>query len=419
VSPLSRLVRQFGIVAALLCVVLGGMCAQIAVAQSHTGALERPWVTLLFGFASEGDSAAAIVERSLKFGAARSDSALKFEVVRCGSSYETQAACDTLMRLDGTRLIVFAGDEGSATIVAMMSALHHVPVLKLTSDPRTLTHLSSYFFEFLPCCETQSRVLGDFAVRYLGLAGAMVFTPRDAHGRALADGFKKGLASAGALIEVQRWYSPDAAAIRPDIDAMFADTARLAHGGTRLQSALSPAERAQVFGNAQSGEVLYAGPADSLTADLSRAMEGFYFALSPDRVDAYATQLPTLAPKTLLLGNSSWVDLDALERRETVTEGMYISLPLMPQALDTTGFVTSYQQTGAIVNEWALLGLDAGQFLGKVLVSEPRSRADVTRALADAPRMTGISAIVDFRNGHENGAARIVLYRDGQLRVVK
>jgi hypothetical protein len=371
---------------------------------------------LLFAFAWESDSAAGNLERGLRFASVLSDSSVNLDVVRCGSAFETHNACDTLMRQESTRLIVFAGDEGAAAVVAMMSADHHVPVLKLTSDARTMTRLSSYVFEFLPSAETQGRILGEFAARYLGLSGAMMLSPRDARGRALSDGFSKGFSVAGGAMESQRWYAADATAIRPDVDAMFADTTRLSHGGTRLSSALSPEERAQLFGDAQGGQVLYAGSADSVLADSSRPREGFFFTLSPDRVDSYAKQLPTLAPKTLLLGNSSWVDL---ERRETVTEGMYIVLPLIPEAADTSGLMVAYQQSGAAVNEWSLLGLDAGRLVRQIWVGQSHARPDIIRTLSDAPPISGISTRVDFRSGHENVGARIVRYENGALRVVK
>jgi hypothetical protein len=398
--------------------VIGAACRTVRAADT-VASPTRSGVVLLLAFSWEGDSAAALIERGVRFGVAHSDSTLGFDVVKCGSAYEVRAACDTLMQQESRRLIVFAGDEGAAAVVAILSSQHRMPVLKLTGDSRSMTPLSNQFFEFLPSGETQGRTLGDFAARFLGLSGAMVYTPLDARGRALADGFKSGFVKAGGALEVQQWYPPDAMAIRPGIDAMFADTARKALGGTRLNSALSPEERAQMFGSSQGGEVLYAGQADTLHGDSVRAREGFFFALTPEHVEGFAKQLPTLAPKTVLLGNSSWVDLDVLERRETVTNGMYIVLPLMPEALDTSGFLVSYQQTGAVVNEWSLLGLDAGRFLGQVISGAPRTRMDIARALTEAPRMTGISVIVDFQKGHENTAARVVRYEDGGLRVVK
>jgi ABC-type branched-subunit amino acid transport system substrate-binding protein len=381
---LSRVFRHYSL--ALLLIFFAVTAAAVNTARASGR------VVLLFGFAWEGDSAAATLERSVRFAASRTDLSLMIEAVRSESAYECAVACDSLMRDESVQLIVFAGDEGAAAVVALKSAAFHVPVLKLTSDPRSFATISNYVFEFLPSGESQGRILGDYAARNLMLQGAVILAPQDARGRAVAEGFTKGFGDAGRQVDAERLYSTDAVSIRPDFDAVMADTARFGYGR----------------------DVLYA---DSSIRGI--AAEGLFFTLSRDRIESCAKQIGTLPDNVILLGNSSWMDLDALSEQRAMTTGMYMVLPLMPEPLDTTGLVAGYRQMGAAVNEWALLGLDAGTLVGRIMATRPRSQQDVVRALANAPRMTGVATIVDFRNGHQSTAARVVRYENDGLHVVK
>jgi len=318
-------------------------------------------------------------------------------------------------------LIVFAGDEGCAAVVALMSAEYRVPVLKITADGRSCSFLSDFLFEFLPSAQEQADALGEYAVRRLGLSSAVILAPNDASGRALADGFANGAERAGGVVDTTVSYSPLATNIRPDLGKVFSSTTRAKHGRVKLGTVLTPEERTEAFGDAQRGDVLFSGAeSDSTSEQRIQSGEGFFFALSPFKVDAYASQLPTLPRGTVLLGNSSWADLEALAGNSTATEGMYLAAPLLPEPSDSNAVLLSYLQGAPrSVNEWELLGLDAGTYVGQLLSAQESSGQDVFHTLARMGRFSGIAAEVDFAGTHQNRAVRILQYQDGELRTIR
>jgi ABC-type branched-subunit amino acid transport system substrate-binding protein len=373
-------------------------------------------ITLLMSFAWLGDSVAANIEQSFLYAVGQSAPPIKVETVRAGSAYETGIACDSIMKQDGLHLIVFAGDEGCAAVAALKSAEYKIPVLKLTNDFRSFSRLSGSFFEFLPSAEAQSSHLAEFAAKTLDVAGTLALCPQDARGRATMDGFRQGMAESGKLLEASKYYAPDAVSIRTEVEGLFADTVRLSHGGGRVGSALSAEERTELFGDSQKGEVLFSSETmDSAAVEITKAHEAFLFSISPDKIDSYAKQLPEMPQGTVLLGNSGWLDLDALNRQRKATEDMYIVVPLLPETADTSEFFRGYKITRSHeISPWELLGLDAGQFVAQVLAKQPKTRSEVMKAMAEL-KFAGRAVNVDFKGGHENRRARMMRFENGNV----
>jgi ABC-type branched-subunit amino acid transport system substrate-binding protein len=390
-------------------------------APTKTEATPDGHVVLLIAFSWSDDPAALDLEKSFRYAATLGCPGLQVDVVKCGSPYEAITACDTLMTKDWLRFMVFAGDEGSAAAVALLSAEHKMPVLKVSSDPRPITNLSSYLFEFLPSSEAQAQVLGEYAVKTLGMPSAAVLSSQDARGRALADGFRRAVEKAGARIDTVKYYPPDATNVRTEVGEVFSAQERKERGMVSLETSLTPEERALAFGDSSGGEVLFnTTAADSTRKDTLKHEDGLFFTLTPDKIEAYANQLRQLPDGVMLLGNSSWVDLQALAKADGVTDGMYITVPLLPDVPDTTAAVKTYTSaTGAIASEWAILGLDAGDFVGKIMATTPRSRSEVMKAIPGLSPYAGVSVMADFRSGHENKSARILRYEAGDLKIVK
>jgi hypothetical protein len=396
--------------------------AEAAGEKSAGGATSRRVgrIVLLLAFGDEDGPAAVDLERSFLYATRQTTPGLTCDVVHGESPSQTALLCDSLFKKDGPKLVVFAGDEGSAAVAALKAAAARVPVLKLTSDSRSLTRLSPTLVEFLPSVEAQAEALAEFSVHNLHIGGAMVLCPEDLRGRASSDGFRRGLEAGGRLMDAARFYSADAASIRGDIAETFAKATRVSRGESPLRSALSPAERAEAFGDSTQGEVLLTDrPPDSVAADTSALREGFFFALSSDRLDLYSGQLPVLPSGTILLGNSSWMDREALERHRPATEGMYIVVPLLPESQDSTALLIGYEQLkNGPVTAWELLGLDAGEYVGQVL-NAGDGKQEVLKVLTSSPPFEGRAVTVDFRGGRENRAARVLHVVDGELNVVK
>lgn len=378
-------------------------------------------LVLMLGFLWPDDPAAVGFERAFRFALNHSGYHGSFTVVRPGSPFETAAACDSLGKADGPLLIVFAGDEGLAAAAAFRTVACQLPLLKITADQRSYAEVGPRIFEFLPSGHKQADEMGWFAAKDLGLATAMILAPDDAKGRAHAEGFRDSMTRENGTIEAKQFYPTFATNVRDEITGLFGNEERKARGAPPLQGVLTEEERTTMFGNPLGGEVLFGrGDSDSLSQFDSAESEGLFFVVVPERVEAYASQLPRLPEGTVLLGNSSWLNEDALARYPSLTEGMYLVAPLLPQGDDTAGLLLSYQESaGSPADEWEFLGLDAGEFTGLVMSRHPRTRKDVVHVLSSMPPFSGAAVEVDFSEGNENRAARIFQYEYGEFHEVR
>jgi hypothetical protein len=371
-------------------------------------------VVLLVAFAwPEGP--AGNIRRSFTYAARQAYPPFIVDVIRCASPYEATVVCDSVMQKSDARLVVFAGDEGPAAAVALLSAKYRVPVLKLTSDTRSYTRLSPYLFEFLASGERQAEVLGEFAVKELRLAQLMILSPADTRGDALGSSFRSGVERAGGTVEDGRGYEPETQNVRPELAAIFSSDARAAGGRAPITAALTPEERTEAFGDSQRGEVLFSGTENDSASVPPLLGEGLFFVVSPDKAESFAGQLTLLPKGTMLLGNSSWVNFGALAGANANTDGMHIVVPLLPKVIEKDALLAGYEaETGGEANEWELLGLDAGDFVGKVMAS-PRAKQDWAKLIPQMPRFAGRAVEVDFGGSRENRVAKVLRFEDGEL----
>jgi len=370
-------------------------------------------VVLLVAFAwSEGP--ADNIRRSFTYAARQAYPPFTVDAIRCASPYEVTVVCDSVMQKSDVRLVVFAGDEGPAAVVALQSAKYRVPVLKLTSDTRSYTVVSPYLLEFLAGGGRQAEVLGQFAVNELRLAQLMILSPADSRGHVLESSFRAGVERAGGTVEDTRAYEPETPNVRPELAAIFSSESRVAGGRAPLTAALTPEERTEAFGDSQRGEVLFSGTDDS-TSPPPRLGEGLFFVISPDKAESYAAQLILLPKGTLLLGNSSWVGLGALPGENAATEGMHVVVPLLPEVIEKDALLSGYEaETGEEANEWGLLGLDAGDFVGRVMASS-RAKQDLSKVIPQMPRFVGRAVEVDFAGARENRVAKVLRFENGEF----
>ncbi|MBU1985288.1 ABC transporter substrate-binding protein [bacterium] len=376
-------------------------------------------VALMLAFAWMNDPAALSFERAFAFAMNREGLGGHVTIVRPGSPFEAASACDSLTASDGPLLLVFVGDEGSAAAVTLRSAESGMPLLKVTADQRAYTSFGPRIFEFLPSGRMQAAAMGRFAARELELKHLMVLAPNDAKGRAHAEGFREAVDRLGPDVEILRFYPAQATSVRNEVADIFAGQSRTERGGLPLQSALSPNERTAMFGNPSSGEVLF-GAADSEDTADSIEPEGFFFVLSPERVEMFSSQLPRLPAGTTLLGNSSWLNPDALARWTSLTNGMYIVAPLLPQGKDTVTILGDFEiAQGRAAEAWELLGLDAGTFTARLMKRQPQTRGEIARLIPALTPFVGSAVEVDFSKGNENRAARILQYEYGELREIR
>lgn len=377
-------------------------------------------IALLLSFPDPDDPSAGDLQRGFRFAADYGTEPFPATIIRVGSPFEAASAARDLMNDERLVLLLFAGDEGSAMAVTLLSREYGVPVIKLNTSPRGFTGFSPMLFEFLPSTFGQAQALGDFATNDLHNDFALVLASEDEAGRAGREGFIQGVVSSGGSVDAVASYPTSATNVRKELAEVFSAEPRMARGESPLKSLLSKDERERLFGDRNAGEVLEDAFADASHEDTITTRESFYFSLSSENIDNFSSQLSIIPKRTTLFGNSSWIDVSALERQATVTDGMYISVPLLPSVLDTSAYVDRYvTATGAPPGPWELLGIDAGEYVGFMMKAHPASRKEFVKLLEKSDRFDGLSVVVDFNDDRENSFARILQHRHGDLQTIR
>jgi ABC-type branched-subunit amino acid transport system substrate-binding protein len=369
----------------------------------------------------ENDPTAKQIQRSFRYGADYGKQPFQVTILIVGSAFEAARSARSLMQQDSLLFLIFAGDEGAAMSVALLAKEHKVPMLKLTADERSFLSFSPEVYEFLPSMEMQAMQLGIFAAEVQHNRSGMVLSSDDEKGRALADGFRRGMRNENVSVDAVEFYPTDAGSIRPDIERVFSNKQRIAAGKTPLSGVLSAEERAQFFGNAQGGEVLMSDSApDTMKTDSIATNDAFLLVITPERLVSYASQLRSLPKNTTLYGNSSWIDTDALNKSRKVADGMFIAAPLIPTVRDSEEVLHRYETAiGGKATLWELLGLDAAEYVGSIMTNKMINRDDARHAILRTSPYFGRVVTVDFKSTHENQSARILQFKDGDLQIIR
>jgi hypothetical protein len=367
-------------------------------------------------FPDPEDPAPISLERGFRYASNYGTAPFPVTIVRVSSSFEAARAAKDLMSQDSLLMLLFAGDEGSAMVVTLLSSEYSVPVLKLTSNLRSFTEFSPSLFEFLPSGRTQSESLGEYATRDLDLPYSLILAAENEEGDEMSRSFSNGVTSSGGTVDGLILYPPSTSTVRRELSDLFSSEPRVARGEVPPSSVLTKKEREQLFGGEGAGEVL----TQTVQAPPGAPTESFYFSLTADNIANFSSQLSIVPTGTILFGNSSWLDTPALEKQSRVTNGMFIVAPLLPEVPDSSDYVMRYEDAiGAIPDPWEILGIDAGEFVGTRIVSVYSSRSAIKKGLPDDAEYRGLGVVADFRGGHENSYARILQYRGGNILVIR
>ncbi len=383
-----------------------------AAMRDAIGSEHRPRIALLLAFPELHDPAADQLKQSFVFAAAQLDK-FDVEVSRVGSAFAAVQELDRVAR-ENYDLLVFAGDEGAATAIALANADHEFPILKLTSTPRSLAHLSTGLVEFLPSQEAQALTAARYAGMELQIPHGLMLTPESDAGQAQRDGFKR-CTDFSLELDSAIEYPADANNVRPELyDALSAPN-RLARGGEVVEAVLSREEREKLFGSTGKGET-------SLPPlpETSAGREAFFFALSGDQIINYCTQLGRLPKDMTLIGNSSWLDERSLLNQVNVTRDMLIISPLLPFADRQTELYVALDGVEDFdLTPWQLLGLDAADFVAAAMSAQVNNGADFVDAARDVGHFSGSAVEVEISAAGENRLARIIRFDGEELKVVK
>ncbi len=376
-------------------------------------------VVVLLAFPEGEAPEAQALRQSMNFALQHTSPRVSVTFKEVASTYECAQTARQLMENERTRLLVFAGDEGSAATLALLSNSYQIPVLMLTGYAHSFTDLSDYVFEFLPSRFTQSSALAQFATQDLQIRSFLELVASDDEGRALEGGFRRGVERAGGAVKAVQWYSPRAPSVRAPLRSLFAASGKDSKEEAQLSAALTDSELTALWGGSE-GEVLLLNRDDSLQVLTQGAKEALFFAIPSGRVADMASQMGSLPPQTILLGNSAWIDEQALVQYPEISEDLIVAAPLVPE-IEEPGFLQQLYEDSVArkAGLWELLGMDAATFIAAVMTRQPDSRRVMKDALHEIGPFEGASVQIDFQEGRENREVRILRYEDGIFQVLK
>lgn len=376
-------------------------------------------VVVLLAFPEGEAPEAHALRQSMEFALRHSSPRVSVVFKEVGSTYECAQTARQILADEKTQLLVFAGDEGSASTLALLSDRYQIPVLMLTGYAHSFTDLSDYVFEFLPSRFTQSLALAQFAAKDLQIRSFLELVASDDEGRALEEGFRRGVERAGGTVKAVEWYSPRAPSVRAPLRSLFATSKGDSKDDAQLSAALTDSELTALWGGSE-GEVLLLNREDSLQVLTERAKNALFFAIPTGRVADMASQMGSLPSQTILLGNSAWIDDQAMEQFPEVSKGLIVAAPLIPE-IDEPGLLQQLYEDSVArkAGLWELLGMDAATFIATVMTRQPASRQAMKDALRDISPFEGSSVRLDFQKGRENQTVRILRYEEGVFEVLK
>lgn len=377
----------------------------------------RAHVVLLLSFPDANDPAPKQLDQAFVFACQQLD-AFDCEVWHAGSALGAIQALDTAAQNE-VDLIVFAGDEGSATALALANSAHSLPILKLTSTPRSLAAMCESMVEFLPSQETMAGVAAKYAAMELGLRHGILLTPDSDLGRAHHDGFARAK-DFGVALDADHTYPADAGNVRRELYDVLAAPARLERGGEMVDALLSREEREKLFGGGAGEVSVQAASLEESDSMSSDAEEVLFFSLQSEHINNYCSQLGNLPQGMLLVGNSGWLDERSLIAQAKITRNMLITAPLLPQAdRHTELYLALDERNDFDLTAWELLGIDAADFVSAVLTEQLARGADFVQAARDLGYFRGAAVHAEIGANGENRMARILKFDGETLTAVK
>ena len=337
-----------------------------------------------------------------------------------------RSACDSLMAEDGpARLLVFAGDEGAAAAVALMSAEYHMPVLKLTSDTRSFARFSDSLYEFLPSMELQSQRLAEYAAKDLKLPTAVTLTPEDARGRALGDGFRqRPRKPQRPNLLAQRFYHPRSVrypARRGGCCFPIRAARARRHRAERGAAARTSGRRCSAI-RSRARCCLPRAARDSATAAAPAAGQGSFLLRDRARKGRSLRAATSVAARGHAAVRQQQLDGFRGALAPAVGDRRHVHQRAAAAAHRRSRRVLgclSSRQHNRDATDWERLGLDAGPVCQPGHGGPDRARgSDVRGGSAETP-FTGRAVIVEYAGGRENRAVRVVRFENRELRLVR
>ncbi|MCB1061035.1 MAG: hypothetical protein KDB65_12450 [Calditrichaeota bacterium] len=386
--------------------------SKAATMRDVQGSEYRPKVRLLLAFPDVGDPAPDQLESAFKLAASHIDK-YDVDVVRAGSAYSAVQTLDQTAK-DGYDLLIFAGDEGSATSIAIANAEHDFPILKLTSTSRSLAPFSTGMVEFLASQESQAAHAARFAANDLEIRHGIMLTPTSDLGAAQKSGFER-CEDFGLVLDAEVEYPAGASSIRPELYDVMSAPDRLDRGGELVETVLSRKEREKLLGPDGKGEI-----STRALAATSVGPEAFFFSVPGEQINNYCSQLGRIPDGMTLIGNSSWLDERSLLTQTTITEDMYVVVPLLPFADRYTELYESIKDELEFeVSPWELLGIDAADFVSAAFSRQFASGADFVDAAREVGNFSGAAVSVDISASGENSLARMLQFDGEEFHPVK
>jgi ABC-type branched-subunit amino acid transport system substrate-binding protein len=336
-----------------------------------------------------------------------------------------------LLLTDPTIVALIGEVDGRASAaIAALAQEKDKPILMPAATHDGLTTLGENVFQMNASRETKSRVLAEYAFRYLNCRTFITLAPQESYGHEMTDGFSAAIDSLGGEILAQKWYYGEPA----DLSRMFKALRESA-----LRRGLEDSLRANgVTVDANNRNSLWRdynyriatsnkdreGAVELLSNPVSN-VSAVFLPLYVEDIRLILYQLNSFNIRGLRLGGEHWQELDADARRELnrLIDGTVFASDYFVDWEGERGrqFRISYRKAmGATPDRYDVFGYDAASVLLSCLRKGATQPQQIRQALRDLTGYQGLKGQINLNNSKRvNSSVNILQYSGNTIRKLR
>lgn len=330
-------------------------------------------------------------------------------VVRDSESSILRGLKVTQELLEDPAVIAIVGEVDNATTVALAALVNAkgVPFLAPVATETGIGALGENVFQLNADRERKSKVLAEYAYKYLNARTFVTVAPQDDYGQQMADAFSAAVDSLGGEIFAQKWYYGEPQDLGRSFKAIRAAAFRRAFKDSlQFKSQNGPSPK---LADAEEVNV----PVTNLNA--------IFMPLHEDDIKLVAGQRAYFNLQATIIGGEHWYMTDLAKNKELqryVDGAIFASDYFIdPENARFKQFRNDFRtRLGVTPEKWELFGYDAANLLFKTVQQGGHSRSQLRLALGKIDNFTGLKGEIALNNPNKvNSKVNILQIRGAQI----
>jgi len=312
--------------------------------------------------------------------------------------------------LDDPAVIAIVGEVDNATTGAMAALANAkgVPFLAPVATENGIGALGENVFQLNADRERKSKVLAEYAYKYLNARTFVTVAPQDDYGQQMADAFSAAVDSLGGEIFAQKWYYGEPQDLGRSFKAIRAAAFRRAYKDSLLLNALNGGPSPKM------------ADAEEVNVPVTN-VNAIFMPLHEDDIKLVAGQRAYFNLQSALIGGEHWYMTDLAKNKELqrYVEGAIFASDYFIDAENARfkQFRNDFRtRLGVTPEKWEILGYDAANLLFKTVQQGGYSRSQLRSALTKIDSFAGLKGEMALNNpGKVNSKVNILQIRGGQI----